>query len=91
MRGALLEVLGTVSGSRLAAWQFGRSTGDQNTNITCVKEFPVGHSLKLLVGVCNASEKGLLCLFDIALGKVTKAVEIPRQVSSDLDSIQLLA
>ena len=45
-----------------------------------MKEFEHGKKCKLLVGVCNASSSGLLCLFDVAASKVVKAVEIPQQV-----------
>ncbi|XP_053378643.1 protein ELYS-like [Mercenaria mercenaria] len=81
VRGALLEVVDVSSGKRLAAWQFGRILSDEHTNVTCVEEFGVGQTLKLLVGVCNASPVGLLCVFDVSLSKVIKAVEIPHPVS----------
>lgn len=81
VRGAHLEVIDVGSAVRLAAWQFGRVLGDEYTSVTCVKEFRTGRGLNLLVGVCNASSKSLLCHFDVTLSKVTKAIEIPRQVS----------
>jgi len=81
IRGAHLEVVHGLTGTRLAAWQFGQVLGDGNTSITCVKELPLGHSVHLLVGVSNASPTSLLCLFDVSLSKVTKAIEIPQPVS----------
>ncbi|KAL4221649.1 Protein ELYS [Mactra antiquata] len=81
VRGSLLEVIKISSCERLAAWKFGQIIGDVHTNITCVKEFRFGQSRKLLVGVCNASSTGLLCLFDVSLSKVVKAIEIPQPVT----------
>lgn len=74
-------MIDTKTGLRQAAWHFGRVLRDQHTSITCVKEFPIGQSLTLLVCVCNASPTGLLCMFDVSLSKVSKAVEVPRPVS----------
>ena len=54
--------------------------------MTCVKEFEHGKSCKLLVGVCNASPVGMLCLFDVAMSRVVKAIEIPQQVLTSVIS-----
>ena len=80
VRGAHLEVINVSTRNRVAAWRFGKVLKDEHTSITCVKEFEHGKKCKLLVGVCNASSSGLLCLFDVAASKVVKAVEIPQQV-----------
>ncbi|XP_052284768.1 protein ELYS-like isoform X2 [Dreissena polymorpha] len=81
VRGSHLEILDVANSERLAAWTFGKVVSDPHTRVTCVKEFTVGTALKLLVGVCNASPTGLLCLLDVAVGKVTKTVEIPHPVT----------
>ncbi|WAR15663.1 ELYS-like protein [Mya arenaria] len=87
VRGCHLEVLDTSTGDRKAAWQFGKLTGDAHTRVTCVKEMCPhvgaigGGALKLLVGVCDASPTGLLCLFDVASAKVVKAIEVPYPVT----------
>jgi hypothetical protein len=80
VRGSLLEVVDISTSKRCAAWQFGRILSDEHTNVTCVEEFRFGQTRKLLVGVCNASPIGLICVFDVALSKVIKAVEIPHPV-----------
>ncbi|XP_060555912.1 protein ELYS-like [Ruditapes philippinarum] len=81
VRGSLLEVVDISTSKRCAAWQFGRILSDEHTNVTCVEEFRSGQTRKLLVGVCNASPIGLICVFDVALSKVIKAVEIPHPVT----------
>ena len=80
VKGAHLEVVDVQSKDRVAAWRFGKVLKDEHTSVTCVKEYEQGKSCKLLVGVCNASTSGMLCLFDVATSRVVKAIEIPQQV-----------
>ena len=92
VHGSHVEVLDTRTGARRAAWQFGKVTEDAHTRVTCVQELCPpsgaglagvgGAGLQLLVGVCNSSPHGLLCVLDVPTAKVTKAVEIPYPVSS---------
>ncbi|KAL3861435.1 hypothetical protein ACJMK2_007469 [Sinanodonta woodiana] len=81
VKGPILEVLESQSRNRLAAWKFGHVLGDQHTNITCVKEFVVDGKLHLLVGVCNVSQQGILCLFHVNSSRVVKAIEVPYQIT----------
>ncbi|KAK3603515.1 hypothetical protein CHS0354_030374 [Potamilus streckersoni] len=81
VKGPILEVIESQSRNRLAAWKFGHVLGDQHTNITCVKEFLVDGKLHLLVGVCNVSKQGILCLFHVNSSRVVKAIEVPYQIT----------
>ncbi|XP_041377682.1 protein ELYS-like [Gigantopelta aegis] len=80
--GPHLEVITTKSRTRVAAWKFGAALHDSNTTITCVQEYSVNGSTKLLVGLTNSVNQGMVCLFDIFKSCVLKAIEFPQKVTS---------
>ena len=76
----MLEVVEAQTRNRLASWIFGAILKDTNAFISSVKEFSYGGAMFLLVGVNNSSNQGMVCLFDVSLSRVSKAIEIPHQV-----------
>ena len=82
-KGNLLEVIGTKTGQRSAAWCFGVSIGEHETLITSVCEYEFENSLKLIVAT-NTSESNasLLSLFDISTSTIIKVIETPYKVGT---------
>lgn len=78
--GSILEVVATDTQNRLAAWNFGIMLHDSEVVIQCVAEFWAGDSLRLLVGLKNSSIAGLVCVLNVNLSRVVKAIEIPFKV-----------
>lgn len=84
VRGATLEVINTVTGSRHASWRFGSSLQQQRSVcISCVNELHMEDGAKLLVGLKDLSGGGggIVCIFDPFVSRVIKAIEIPYPVT----------
>ena len=84
VRGATLEVVNTVTGSRHASWRFGSNLQRQRSVcISSVNELHMEDGTKLLVGVKDLSGTGggIVCIFDPFVSRVIKAIEIPYPVT----------
>ncbi|XP_060062460.1 protein ELYS-like [Ylistrum balloti] len=79
--GPVVEVVNTKTRNCLASWTFGAVLKDSHTSIASVAEYKCNQDLKLLLGVNNSSDNGMLCVFDVSLSKVVKAIEIPHKVT----------
>ncbi|XP_069118568.1 protein ELYS-like isoform X2 [Argopecten irradians] len=80
-RGPVVEVVSTKTRNCLASWTFGVKLKDTHTSIACVAPYKCNNSCKLLIGVNNSSSNGMLCVLDVSLSKVVKAIEIPHKVT----------
>ncbi|XP_067901507.1 protein ELYS [Heterodontus francisci] len=78
--GAHLELLNSVTGERLSAYRF-RGIGEQPPTILAVKEFCWLKRTGLLIGL-KESEGSILCLYDLAVSRVVKAVFLPGKVTA---------
>ncbi|XP_021372867.1 protein ELYS-like isoform X1 [Mizuhopecten yessoensis] len=79
--GPVVEVVNTKTRDCLASWTFGAILKDSHTSIASVAQYNCNQDFKLLLGVNNSSDNGMLCMFDVGLSKVVKAVEIPHKVT----------
>lgn len=81
-RGTAIEVVKTNDGSRRSACNL--AAARDNMKIVCIKELLVGDSRKLLLGleVFGWKRGGLLCVFDISLSKVIRAIWLPQAVTA---------
>lgn len=79
-KGAVLEVLATSSGNRVASLHVEHLLKDEQASIVVVCEFSRQGRTLLLVAVNGASEQGLVVLLNVATSMVVKAVEVPQQV-----------
>ncbi|XP_044146279.1 protein ELYS isoform X2 [Bufo gargarizans] len=77
--GPQLEVTNSVTGERLSAYCFSTVTERPPTVVT-VKEFYWQKRTGLLVGLVE-SEGSILCLYDVGVSKVVKAVVLPGSVT----------
>ncbi|XP_040285255.1 protein ELYS isoform X2 [Bufo bufo] len=77
--GPQLEVTNSVTGERLSAYCFSTVTERLPTVVT-VKEFYWQKRTGLLVGLVEA-EGSILCLYDVGVSKVVKAVVLPGSVT----------
>jgi len=80
-RGPVLELVDTETRNCVASWTFGAILKDMHTCVTSVTEYQCGSILRLLVGVNCSSPGGMLCMLDVSLSKVIKAIEIPHKAS----------
>ncbi|XP_041030185.1 protein ELYS isoform X1 [Carcharodon carcharias] len=78
--GAHLELLNSITGERLSAYRF-RGIGEQAPTILAVKEFCWLKRTGLLIGL-KESEGSILCLYDLAVSRVVKAVFLPGKVTA---------
>ncbi|XP_078085640.1 protein ELYS isoform X2 [Mustelus asterias] len=78
--GAHLELLNSLTGERLSAYRF-RGIGEQPPTILAVKEFCWLKRTGLLIGL-KESEGSILCLYDLAVSRVVKAVFLPGKVTA---------
>ncbi|GCB65545.1 hypothetical protein scyTo_0013473 [Scyliorhinus torazame] len=78
--GAHLELLNSVTGERLSAYRF-RGIGEQPPTILAIKEFCWLKRTGLLIGL-KESEGSILCLYDLAISRVVKAVFLPGKVTA---------
>eukprot|EP00794_Sanderia_malayensis_P014974 gene14974-16517_t len=81
-RGTSLEVIHTLSGTRRSACNLGLAK--ENVKVQCMSEFFVDHKRMLLLGLdvsAGWKRSGLLCVYDLGLSKVTRAISIPEPVT----------
>ncbi|KAI1240690.1 hypothetical protein IHE44_0009127 [Lamprotornis superbus] len=82
--GPQLEVVNSVTGERLSAYRFS-GVNEQPPTVRVVKEFSWQKRTGLLVGLEEA-EGSVLCLYDLGISRVVKAVVLPgRAVSGSKD------
>ncbi|XP_075300284.1 protein ELYS-like [Opisthocomus hoazin] len=79
-RGPHLEVVNSVTGERLSAYRF-RGAKKQPPTVRAVKEFSWQKRTGLLVGLEEA-EGSVLCLYDLGISRVVKAVVLPGKVTA---------
>ncbi|XP_012499795.1 PREDICTED: protein ELYS [Propithecus coquereli] len=78
--GPQLEVVNSVTGERLSAYRFS-GVNDQPPIILAVKEFSWQKRTGLLIGLEEA-EGSVLCLYDLGISRVVKAVVLPGRVTA---------
>ncbi|XP_059841568.1 protein ELYS [Hypanus sabinus] len=76
--GAHLELLNSITGERLSAYRF-CGIGEHPPTILAVKEFCWLKRTGLLIGL-KESEGSILCLYDLSVSRVVKAVFLPGKV-----------
>lgn len=79
-KGAVLEVLNTSTGNRIASLHVEHLLKDEQASIVAVCEFSRQGRALLLIAVNGASVQGLVLLLDVATSMVVKVVEVPQQV-----------
>ncbi|KAM6085655.1 protein ELYS-like isoform 1-T2 [Theristicus caerulescens] len=79
-RGPQLEVVNYVTGGRLSAYCFS-GVNEQPPTVRVVKEFSWQKRTGLLVGLEEA-EGSVLCLYDLGISRVVKAVVLPGRVTA---------
>ncbi|XP_074019816.1 protein ELYS-like [Numenius arquata] len=78
--GSQLEVVNSVTGERLSAYRFS-GVNEQSPTVRVVKEFSWQKGTGLLVGLEEA-EGSVLCLYDLGVSRVVKAVVLPGRVTA---------
>ncbi|XP_059684356.1 protein ELYS [Gavia stellata] len=78
--GPQLEVVNSVTGERLSAYRFS-GVNEQRPTVRVVKEFYWQKRTGLLVGLEEAAGS-VLCLYDLGISRVVKAVVLPGRVSA---------
>ncbi|XP_051469981.1 protein ELYS [Apus apus] len=78
--GPQLEVVNSVTGERLSAYRFS-GLNEQHPTVRVVKEFSWQKRTGLLVGLEEA-EGSVLCLYDLGISRVVKAVVLPGRVTA---------
>lgn len=76
--GPQLEVVNSVTGERLSAYRFS-GVNEQPPTVRVVKEFSWHKRTGLLVGLEEA-EGSVLCLYDLGISRVVKAVALSGKV-----------
>ncbi|XP_059533575.1 protein ELYS isoform X4 [Myotis daubentonii] len=76
--GPQLEVVHSITGERLSAYRFS-GLSDESPIILAVKEFSWQKRSGLLIGLEDA-EGSVLCLYDLGISRVVKAVVLPGRV-----------
>ncbi|XP_006871329.1 PREDICTED: protein ELYS [Chrysochloris asiatica] len=78
--GPQLEVVNSVTGERLSAYRF-NGVSDQPPIVLAVKEFSWQKRTGLLIGL-EETEGSVLCLYDLGISRVVKAVVLPGRVTA---------
>ncbi|NXG57111.1 ELYS protein, partial [Hemiprocne comata] len=78
--GPQLEVVNSVTGERLSAYRFS-GLNEQHPTVRVVKEFSWQKRTGLLVGLEEAGGS-VLCLYDLGISRVVKAVVLPGRVTA---------
>ncbi|XP_076220024.1 protein ELYS-like [Aptenodytes patagonicus] len=78
--GPQLEVVNSVTGERRSAYRFS-GVNEQPPTVRVVKEFSWQKRTGLLVGLEEA-EGSVLCLYDLGISRVAKAVVLPGRVTA---------
>lgn len=81
-KGAVLQVICTKTQTKISEWIFGNILRDRTIRITCVDEIPRKRgSLPLLaIGLQSSVIGGYICVFDIALSKVVRTIDVKYNV-----------
>ncbi|KAM6219404.1 protein ELYS [Rhynchocyon petersi] len=77
--GPQLEVVNSVTGARLSAYRF-NGVSDQPPVVLTVREFSWQKKTGLLIGLEEA-EGSVLCLYDLGVSRVVKAIILPGRVT----------
>ncbi|XP_007433912.1 protein ELYS isoform X1 [Python bivittatus] len=78
--GPQLEIVSPVTGERLSAYRF-NGVNEQLPTILAVKEFSWQKRNGLLIGL-EETEGSVLCLYDLGISRVVKAVVLPGRVTA---------
>ncbi|XP_077024661.1 protein ELYS isoform X2 [Tamandua tetradactyla] len=78
--GPQLEVVNSVTGERLSAYRFS-GVNEHTPIVLAVKEFSWQKRTGLLIGLEEA-EGSVLCLYDLGISRVVKAVVLPGRVTA---------
>ncbi|XP_070590165.1 protein ELYS isoform X2 [Erythrolamprus reginae] len=78
--GPQLEIVNPVTGERLSAYRF-NGANEQLPTILAVKEFSWHKRNGLLIGL-EETEGSVLCLYDLGISRVVKAVVLPGRVTA---------
>nr|AAN65622.1 ELYS transcription factor-like protein TMBS62 [Homo sapiens] len=78
--GPQLEVVNSITGERLSAYRFS-GVNEQPPVVLAVKEFSWQKRTGLLIGL-EETEGSVLCLYDLGISKVVKAVVLPGRVTA---------
>ncbi|XP_038205906.1 protein ELYS [Arvicola amphibius] len=78
--GPQLEVVNSLTGERLSAYRF-NGVNEQPPVVLAVKEFSWHKRTGLLIGLEEA-EGSVLCLYDLGISRVVKAVVLPGRVTA---------
>ncbi|EMP37483.1 Protein ELYS [Chelonia mydas] len=78
--GPQLEVVNSITGERLSAYRF-NGVNEHPPTVLVVKEFSWQKRTGLLVGLEEA-EGSVLCLYDLGVSRVVKAVVLPGRVTA---------
>lgn len=78
--GPQLEVVNSLTGERLSAYRFS-GVNKQPSVVLAVKEFSWQKRTGLLIGLEEA-EGSVLCLYDLGISRVVKAVVLPGRVGT---------
>ncbi|XP_055464922.1 protein ELYS isoform X3 [Psammomys obesus] len=78
--GPQLEVVNSLTGERLSAYRFS-GVNEQRPVVLAVKEFSWHKRTGLLIGLEEA-DGSILCLYDLGISRVVKAVVLPGRVTA---------
>ncbi|KAG8123498.1 hypothetical protein E2320_018975 [Naja naja] len=78
--GPQLEIVSPITGERLSAYRF-NGVNEQLPTILAVKEFSWQKRNGLLIGL-EETEGSVLCLYDLGISRVVKAVVLPGRVTA---------
>ncbi|XP_037067085.1 protein ELYS isoform X2 [Peromyscus leucopus] len=78
--GPQLEVVNSLTGERLSAYRFS-GVNEQSPVVLAVKEFSWHKRTGLLIGLEEA-DGSVLCLYDLGISRVVKAVVLPGRVTA---------
>ncbi|XP_072503747.1 protein ELYS [Notamacropus eugenii] len=78
--GPQLEVVNSITGERLSAYRF-NGINEQPPTVLAVKEFSWQKRTGLLIGL-EETEGSVLCLYDLGISRVVKAVVLPGRVTA---------
>ncbi|XP_028611138.1 protein ELYS [Grammomys surdaster] len=79
--GPQLEVVNSLTGERLSAYRFSGVNEQQPPVVLAVKEFSWHKRTGLLIGLEEA-DGSVLCLYDLGISRVVKAVVLPGRVTA---------
>lgn len=81
-KGAVLQIISTTSHSKISEWIFGNILKDPTIQITSVAEIArKGGGMPLLaVGLQSNLIGGFICIFDVALSKVIRTIDVKNNV-----------